>query len=239
MSDHTRHQREIDAQHGKSPLERYARQIIKVLGNCRPSGQRDYEIFDDWLALTYHFLTQLPNHAESIAKTGKPAEDPPEVQKEMEQVLAIYSHNGKREHYLRIFMSATMLLLESVEDGYMDVLGSIYMQFGYPDRYKGQYFTPWNLALVMARMLVADAEQEVYAHIETALMSLEEPLSSWALASLMTGMALITDPDELHDWFIQEIVPLAFKGGYQPVTHYDPTIGSGVMLLAIASLYPS
>lgn len=44
------------------------------------------------------------------------------------------------------------LLVEEMESNMSDVLGNIYMQSGMGSKITGQFFTPYHLSLLMARM---------------------------------------------------------------------------------------
>ena len=57
-----------------------------------------------------------------------------------------------------------------------------------------------------------------------------------ATAALLAGAAL--DGAVAHAWFIARVIPLAIEH-YAPVTVYDPTVGSGVMLVAAAQRFPA
>jgi hypothetical protein len=82
------------------------------------------------------------------------------------------------------FGEAFALLLESCgerglwgfdfDDGYMgpDILGHVYMVYANSDpSWQAQYFTPWNVALMMARMIIGDnSERQVHDRIKAALL---------------------------------------------------------------------
>jgi len=51
---------------------------------------------------------------------------------------------------------ALAILMEQATHNYYDLLGGVYMQLGAGNKHFGQYFTPWNVAKMMAEMALAD-----------------------------------------------------------------------------------
>lgn len=55
------------------------------------------------------------------------------------------------------------------EEKYADILGDLYMQLGMGDRWKGQFFTPYHICVVMAKMsadnIQAEIEQKGYLSV--------------------------------------------------------------------------
>lgn len=58
-------------------------------------------------------------------------------------------------------LSITTLALE--ENPAQDFLGKMYMQFNLENKWHGQFFTPWHVAELMAKMLVGDETKEKIA----------------------------------------------------------------------------
>lgn len=58
-------------------------------------------------------------------------------------------------------LSITTLALE--ENPAQDFLGKMYMQFNLENKWHGQFFTPWHVAELMAKMLVSDETKEKIA----------------------------------------------------------------------------
>jgi N-6 DNA Methylase len=60
------------------------------------------------------------------------------------------------EFNLEPLAEALAILMEQAAQNYYDLLGGVYMQLGQGDKRFGQYFTPWNVAKMMAEMTLAD-----------------------------------------------------------------------------------
>lgn len=60
------------------------------------------------------------------------------------------------EGELRQFSELSDILIEALErDPAQDFLGNLYMSLDFGDSWRGQYFTPWNVAYMMAEMTVS------------------------------------------------------------------------------------
>jgi len=213
------------------PADPQAAAIVKVLDTITATGQRPNTIFSDWLELVEGTLDMLPTHARSLKETGKPAEDLPEVAQVWEQVRSRYENKA---WVFERFSEAFGLLLNATHlpDGtpsYQDVVGSMYMSWGYPSSSIGQFFTPWNAARMMAEM-VSDRGAEVHQRLKAAID--QSPI---AQAFLVAGCIL--EGQEAFDWFLTRVVPAAIEH-YEPVRVNDPAVGSGILLLAHASTLP-
>ena len=60
------------------PADPACKEIVKTLAELCYSRRQD-DVFDLWLEAVDALMTMLPAHAESVAKTGRPAQDTPEV----------------------------------------------------------------------------------------------------------------------------------------------------------------
>jgi hypothetical protein len=214
------------------PADPQAAAIVKVLDTITATGQRPNTIFSDWLELVEGTLDMLPTHARSLKETGKPAEDPPDVAQVWEQVRSRYE---KKAWVFERFSEAFGLLMNAAHPpdetlSYQDVIGSMYMSWGYPSSSIGQFFTPWPVARMMAEM-VSDGGADVHARLKAAID--QSPI---AQAFLVAG-CILEGQDGL-DWFLTRVIPAAIEH-YQPVTVNDPAVGSGILLLAHASTLPA
>lgn len=212
------------------------RDIIKLLErNAALGHHRGYVVFEDWLTMVEHTITMIPTHLRSLRESRQLAEDPPEVQVAWAKLRDRY--DGP-EPFQR-FRDAFFLLLDSTveADGtatdWRDTLGDIFQEFGHPNTWAGQFFTPWAIARLLAEMTQGGGAGEALV-MERLKAAMER--SPLAAAATITSLAL--DPKDTSQWFFSYILPAALPF-YEPVTVCDPAVGSGVMLLAAASTYPS
>lgn len=212
--------------------------IVKVLDKiCVATGHGQDDVFDDWLELCEATLDALPAHARSMAQAGKPADDTPETQALWRRVQKKYRAEGDRKWIFDTFTEAFGLLMASAHnpDGtpdYKDLLGDIYMSWSWPSKSAGQFFTPWNVAKCMADMTIMDGEGEVYRHLTEAYLK-----SRYGVMHKLMGRS----EEQIADFVRQQgpnILTLCAEH-YEPITVYDCACGSGILLLAGASCYPS
>jgi type I restriction-modification system DNA methylase subunit len=154
------------------------------------------------------------------------ANDPPEVIRHMKVLRARYKH----ESYFDLFSQAFAFLLESAEEDWSDTIGEVYMEFGHPSKWGGQFFTPYPLAKMMSMMTASDIPAQVHERIKAACKA--DPL---AQSILMTGTLL--DGQEAKKWYFEKLIP-AVALNVKQVTVNDYSCGSGVMFLAAASEIP-
>lgn len=163
----------------------YTQEIVKCLEQAhRASGQRPYTVFDDWTRIVEASLTALPDQLKSVASTGRFGPDTPETGEVFKQVRVRYESAHYPAAHRKVwnsFARAFALLLHSAEPGlwgqhgygqfdcgYMgpDVLGHVYATYANSDpSWAAQYWTPWNVALLMSALVITDGEREVYDRI--------------------------------------------------------------------------
>ena len=207
-------------------MQSYTQQIIRVLEKVTSSGAGQSQIFDDFLTIVHSSLRHLPNHVASSRHTGQLAEDIPEVAGHW----IILQSRYKNRSYFDLFAKAFAILLESAHDEWNDTIGEVYMEFGHPSKWGGQFFTPFHLAKMMAMMTTADIPNLVHERIKAACQN--DPL---AQAILVAGAML--EGKDTQKWYFEKLIPTVARN-VKHVSINDASCGSGVMFLAAASEMP-
>lgn len=207
-----------------SILTPIANQIIKQLEPISASGIGSYQIFQDFIDITHASLERLPSHVRA-ARNKEPLTDIPETAELFTRLQEKY----KPQHWKRIEAAFGILLTSC--DEYQDVLGQVFEVFGSPNSKAGQFFTPWTVSELMAKMIMGDIEQQVHERIKAAC---EDNLLAQAM--LFASMA-IDDQETAQDYFYERFLPMILPY-VEPIRVCDPACGSGGMLLAAASCCP-
>jgi hypothetical protein len=201
-------------------------------------GRSASQVFDDWLSVTEASLVMLPHHARSVAAGEGMAQDTDEVKALWERLRQVYDKAGW-ERLSRAFAH----LLDSTatrvgELCYEDVVGEVFMTFGQPSDWSGQFFTPMPVAQMMIQMTLDPQEVEriVNERLREAILSApdgELVYLSWLMARARNdgGIAAYT-------YFAEHLYPL-LAGQFRTYTISDPCCGSGVMLVAAMSVLPA
>lgn len=100
-----------------------------------------YELFSDWVKMS----------ALSVCNTCHIIHD--SVWKEREQAYLDICRKYKQEE-LVLFARMLALLIDALEEDMSDVLGEVYMQAGLGSKIAGQFFTPFHLSELCARLCV-------------------------------------------------------------------------------------
>ena len=201
-------------------------------------GRSASQVFEDWLSVTEASLIMLPHHVRSVAEGKGMAEDTDEVKALWERLREVYDGDGW-ERLSRAFAHLLDSSATSVgELCYEDVVGEIFMEFGHPSDWTGQFFTPMPVAQMMIHMTLDPQEVEriVNERLREAILSApggELTYMTWLMARARNdgGIAAYT-------YFAEHLYPL-LAGQFHPYTISDPCCGSGVMLVAAMSVLPA
>ncbi len=212
-------------------MNNYAKEIIKHLDHITASGNRPSVVFQDFLDITLDTLEAMPAHVRSVVREGRFAQDTPETAERFERLKARYASQYCWDRFAQAFI----LLLQSAdgEDGtteWDDTIGQIYMDWGVPNKRTGQFFTPFEIARMMATLTMAGIEDQLYQRLEAAY--LKTP----------TGgiHAFMATPERVSAFVRKmgaDLIPICAEH-IDPITICDPSVGSGVMLLAAAQQTP-
>lgn len=147
--------------------------IIKVIKSI--SGKySEYEIFTDWIRCM----------ALSISNTVTFRKD--DVWHERERMYVDTMRKYTEEEVNKLCEMA-MLLVETLEEGPDDVLGKIYMESGMGSRAAGQFFTPFHVAELTAKL-------GIHAHIDEYMqgekLTINEPTCGGGAMIIASAKAL-------------------------------------------------
>lgn len=135
-----------------SPKQEIIRIIEKMSGRYAP-----YNIFSDWIQLC---ALSIQNACSMIHN---------KVWQEREQ-LYIDTARKYTESEMEQFARMFVLLGDALTEEMTDVLGQIYMEAGMGSKYTGQFFTPFHLSELCAKMSVGTDNLP-----ETGMLSVNEP----------------------------------------------------------------
>lgn len=218
-------------------------EIIKRLERNVNGNRRAWQVFADFCEIAERCLIDQPAHIENAA-AGLPIVENAETVAVWEKLFQWYPKH--REDYWQNFTECYILLVDAADnaqriDSSWDVLGEVFMDFGAPSAWHGQFFTPWEVArmtaqithddsLLHTRLLEAARRVSKAGGLDGAL------LDSMALLSLgASGESLqAKQSDWFNRWFLPRVAPHV-----EPVMVYDCACGSGVMLMASASQQPT
>jgi N-6 DNA Methylase len=219
----------------KSQHERirdHSAEIVKIITGVYDAFNW-LEIFRKWVTVCHLALDGLPDNLRHAA-AGEPLQDSPELAAQYQAAIA-----GLKPKTLDAFARAFAVLLDATDhysgpdsgDGalsYADVLGSVYMEMisGRGQKWNGQFFTPWPVASMMAKMIIGDVEAEWNRNVQAAID--ESPFSMMGLHVERTPLAVA-----------QLAIPALMRNGaLSPIRILEPCVGSGIMLLAAANEIP-
>lgn len=115
------------------------KKFIKLLESVNPS-YRTWGKFKDFCEIT--------------ARTMQMAFYPDQVEK-----LKTVSERYERKD-IEIFDKMLDLIIETLTDGFCDFLGEVFSELGLGDKWKGQFFTPYNVCEMMSRIILDDLTPE-------------------------------------------------------------------------------
>ena len=208
-------------------MQSHTQQIVRVLEKITAAGVRESQIFDDFLEIVHGSLTRLPEHVTAMKLTGGVSQDPPEMTKRWDILRSRYKSGS---YYFDLFAQAFALLIQSAQDDWNDTIGEVYMEFGHPSKWGGQFFTPFHLAKMMAMMTMKDIPALVHERIKDACK--DDPLAQTILVS-----GTMLEGEDAEKWYFEKLIP-AVASNVKHVSVNDASCGSGVMFLAAASEIP-
>ena len=119
-------------------MNQYTKDFIKVLDNIKPSKNR-YEVFGDWLLMAAAALYSWKKNKS--------------VEEEYLQSANHYTPDELKKHGQ--LLEITVEALEKIEQ---DFLGEVFTLGELTNSRTGQFFTPYNISFMMAKMAIGEKE---------------------------------------------------------------------------------
>jgi len=210
-----------------------AREIAGLLERAYGrTGLDTARLFNRWLTCCHLALDRLPSFARQVMAGERP-EDTPEQKEAWEKAVA-----GLPTEVIETFAQAFGILLNATTDEagdltYADVVGQVFEQAVAWPRGRsplGQFFTPWTVAYAMALTVLGNGQAEDLLRQRFEEKCQDDPLV------LARALVLLAIGDEDEPWAQRHRAALLAE--LEPITVLDPAVGSGVMLLAAASVVP-
>jgi type I restriction-modification system DNA methylase subunit len=206
-------------------MNQAAKDIIRELEHIGATGVSQYQIFEDWLDMVHATLERLPAHLKNAVEK-RPLADTPEVQAMFERFQSRYAKPYCWEHFSKAFA----ILLNSADE-YNDTIGEVYMEWGIPNKHMGQFFTPYPIAAMMAKLTMN--EDEIYTRLQAAY----EKSPTGIMHVALTGDKAAERIPAFVRKVGSDLLPFCVEH-FDPITVCDCCCGSGVMLLAAAEVTP-
>jgi hypothetical protein len=201
-------------------------------------GRSASSVFDDWLSVTEAALVMLPHHVRSVAAGEGMAEDTDEVKALWERLRQGYDRDGW-ERLSRAFAQLLNSTATSVgEMCHEDVVGEVFMNFGQPSDWSGQFFTPMPVAQMMVQMTLDPQEVERVINERLRQVIFAAPDGELVYMTWIMARARNDGGIAAHTYFAEHLYPRLI-GVFHPYTISDPCCGSGVMLVAAMSVLPA
>lgn len=212
------------------------KQVIRLLSSLEYIGVRSHTLFEDWVALSEASLRALPHHVRSAQK-GEPLKDDEVTAKLFEKAVIRYGTYWPKVE--AVFGECLAIVLEALAHPPYeeDVVGMAYMLYAYPNPGAGQYFTPYEICKMMAKMTVGNGAEQVLSHILTAVERTPDHIL-YPLARAAVRVCGQQPDNAPVSQLVRWALPLALENGFEPFGVMDPCCGSGSMFLAAAEQFP-
>lgn len=172
------------------------KEIIKIITDM--SGkQSGYEIFTDWIRC---MALSISNAVTPVH--GKIWKD---REKYFEDTISKYTEQEQEK-----FAQLTGCLVLALEEGPDDVLGSVYMDAGLGSKITGQFFTPFHLSILTARLSLGNAIRSFNGN----MLPIHEP--SCGGGAMIIAMAKVLHDEGINYQKVMDVVAqdLDWKGVY-------------------------
>lgn len=212
--------------HDTHPTDPETKAILTPLLDIeRATYQRPEQIWDDFLTLAYALFLGMARTVARGEALLSALSTLPEVAQAEALIRPRYRDNTWDQAAVGFGQAITALRAASEGPITGDPLGYLYMTWVGGSAAAGQFFTPFEVSLLIAQL--QDVGATVQARVDAAEREHPELALYVAMLHTLTGQEAI----RFHQ---ERLVPLV-RRIIAPVTVADPACGSGGMLLAVAS----
>ncbi|GIK40460.1 MAG: hypothetical protein BroJett011_42930 [Chloroflexota bacterium] len=207
---------------------------------CNIARLNPYTVLNDFFLMFRWMLALDGENEKAIAKTGRPNEDPPEVQaifrrarERFEQASLQYpaAYRAMQTAYFQMINLLNHAFNEVSLDGYAqqftisaDILGEVFLVCLQPGEEWWPYFPLWNVALSVARNTIPRANEMVYQELARANLR-------YADANPENPIKLVVG-ENFEEWYLA-VLPYC-----ETLVIPSHSITSPAMLLALAAQFP-
>ncbi|MFV8598465.1 N-6 DNA methylase [Ralstonia pseudosolanacearum] len=154
-------------------LDPHQQALVKLIEQCARRHRR-HEVFRDFCELA---ALSISNRVDLVQYDAREA-----------RYLEIVKRYEREE--VECFPRMLGCLVESLEGGHKDALGQIFEALQLADHWKGQFFTPFEVSRLMAKILLSGAAAEIE---RTGFLSLMEPAAGAGGMVIAAASALLDD----------------------------------------------
>ncbi|WP_413705620.1 N-6 DNA methylase [Ralstonia sp. Ralssp110] len=146
---------------------------MKLIEQCARRHRR-HEVFRDFCELA---ALSISNRVDLLQYEAREA-----------RYLEIVKHYEREE--AECFPRMLGCLVGSLEGGHKDALGQVFEALQLSDHYRGQFFTPWEVSRLMAKMLMSGAAAEIE---QKGFITLMEPAAGAGGMVIAAASALLDE----------------------------------------------
>lgn len=156
-----------------SRLDPHQQELMKLIEQCARRHRR-HEVFRDFCELA---ALSISNRVDLLQYDAREA-----------RYLEIVKRYEREE--VECFPRMLACLVESLEGGHKDALGNIFEAMQLADHWKGQFFTPYEVSCMMAKMLLSGAAAEIE---QKGFITLMEPAAGAGGMVIAAASALLNE----------------------------------------------
>jgi hypothetical protein len=224
-------------------VEQTVKAIGGLLESAAAAGERVDRIFRDWVELLGPMVAELRVQPVADLRFRSDQKTSQAFAERLTAACLPQADPKRYRAYQDHFRQMTIRLLsDSWWLGPADILGRLYQQYGVPNSYLGQHFTPWTLAAGLVRLNLTDGVDQVRERLRTAYgrAAHEGQEAFWQAweADFNADLDQFVEDDRWGRELAKYVLGWIWPYLAAPYRVLDPATGSGVLILAAAMMVP-